>query len=417
MNIKLQLKVMSFLQFFLWGSWLNTFGSYLFITLGFKGEDIGAVYSTLGIAALITSPLLGIVADKWISAKWIYAACHFFGAVTLFIAASVDTPSSMFIVILLNSLVYMPTLGLSNTISYYRIQNAGMDIVADFPPIRIWGTIGFIVAMWAVSLAGFELSHIQLYIGAVASLALSLFTLTLPLVPVAKSNKAYGLVDMLGLRAFALFKNKRMAIFFIFSMLLGAELQITGMFGNTYLHCFEKIPEFASSFVVTHASILLSISQISEVCFILAIPFFLKRFGIKNVMLMSMIAWMLRFGLFAYGDPSVGGTILLILSMVVYGCAFDFFNISGSVFVEKEVDASIRNSAQGVFLMMANGFGCIIGGFVSGKVVDHLTVAGSPEWSTIWLVFAGYSLVLAVVFMMIFKYKHNNSSTATDSYA
>ena len=417
MNIKLQLKVMSFLQFFLWGSWLNTFGSYLFITLGFKGEDIGAVYSTLGIAALITSPLLGIVADKWISAKWIYAACHFFGAVTLFIAASVDTPSSMFIVILLNSLVYMPTLGLSNTISYYRIQNAGMDIVADFPPIRIWGTIGFIVAMWAVSLAGFELSHIQLYIGAVASLALSLFALTLPLVPVAKSNKAYGLVDMLGLRAFALFKNKRMAIFFIFSMLLGAELQITGMFGNTYLHSFEKIPEFASSFVVTHASILLSISQISEVCFILAIPFFLKRFGIKNVMLMSMIAWMLRFGLFAYGDPSVGGTILLILSMVVYGCAFDFFNISGSVFVEKEVDASIRNSAQGVFLMMANGFGCIIGGFVSGKVVDHLTVAGSPEWSTIWLVFAGYSLVLAVVFMMIFKYKHNNSSTATDSYA
>lgn len=417
MNIKLQLKVMSFLQFFLWGSWLNTFGSYLFITLGFKSEDIGAVYSTLGIAALITSPLLGIVADKWISAKWIYAACHFFGAVTLFIAASVDTPSSMFIVILLNSLVYMPTLGLSNTISYYRIQNAGMDIVADFPPIRIWGTIGFIVAMWAVSLAGFELSHIQLYIGAVASLALSLFTLTLPLVPVAKSNKAYGLVDMLGLRAFALFKNKRMAIFFIFSMLLGAELQITGMFGNTYLHSFEKIPEFASSFVVTHASILLSISQISEVCFILAIPFFLKRFGIKNVMLMSMIAWMLRFGLFAYGDPSVGGTILLILSMVVYGCAFDFFNISGSVFVEKEVDASIRNSAQGVFLMMANGFGCIIGGFVSGKVVDHLTVAGSPEWSTIWLVFAGYSLVLAVVFMMIFKYKHNNSSTATDSYA
>lgn len=417
MNIKLQLKVMSFLQFFLWGSWLNTFGSYLFITLGFKGEDIGAVYSTLGIAALITSPLLGIVADKWISAKWIYAACHFFGAVTLFIAASVDTPSSMFIVILLNSLVYMPTLGLSNTISYYRIQNAGMDIVADFPPIRIWGTIGFIVAMWAVSLAGFELSHIQLYIGAVASLALSLFTLTLPLVPVAKSNKAYGLVDMLGLRAFALFKNKRMAIFFIFSMLLGAELQITGMFGNTYLHSFEKIPEFSSSFVVTHASILLSISQISEVCFILAIPFFLKRFGIKNVMLMSMIAWMLRFGLFAYGDPSVGGTILLILSMVVYGCAFDFFNISGSVFVEKEVDASIRNSAQGVFLMMANGFGCIIGGFVSGKVVDHLTVAGSPEWSTIWLVFAGYSLVLAVVFMMIFKYKHNNSSTATDSYA
>ena len=410
MGLKLQLKVLSFLQFFLWGAWLNTFGSYLFITLRFKGEDIGAVYSTLGIAALITSPLIGIVADKWISAKWVYAACHFFGAVTLFIAASVSTPSAMFIVILLNSLVYMPTLGLSNTISYYRLQNAGMDIVTEFPPIRIWGTIGFIVAMWAVSLAGFELSHIQLYIGAVSSLALCLFTLTLPVIPVAKSNKASGLVDMLGLRAFALFKNSKMAVFFIFAMLLGVELQITSIFGNTYMHSFEQIPEFADSFVVTHASILLSISQISEVCFILAIPFFLKRFGIKNVMLMSMVAWMLRFGLFAYGDPSVGGTILLILSMIVYGCAFDFFNISGSVFVEQEVDPSIRNSAQGVFLMMANGFGCIIGGFVSGKVVDYLTVDGNPIWSTIWLVFAGYSLVLAVVFMMMFNYKHNNTA-------
>lgn len=417
MNLKLQLKTLSFLQFFLWGSWLNTFGSYMFITLHFKGEDIGAVYSTLGIAAVITSTLFGIVADKWISAKWVYAACHFIGAIMLFIAATVTTSSAMFTVILLNSLVYMPTLGLSNTISYYRLQNAGLDIVAAFPPIRIWGTIGFIAAMWAVSLAGFELSHVQLYIGAAASLALSLFTLTLPRIPVAKSNQARGIIDVLGLRAFALFKNSKMAIFFIFSMLLGAELQITGMFGNTYLHSFERIPEFANSFVVTHASILLSVSQISEVCFILAIPFFLKRFGIKNVMLMSMIAWMLRFGLFAYGDPSFIGTLFLILSMIVYGCAFDFFNISGSVFVEQEVDPSIRNSAQGVFLMMANGFGCILGGFVSGKVVDYLTVAGNPEWKTIWLVFAGYSLILAVIFVMIFKYNHKGTRVSTGNFA
>lgn len=417
MNLKLQLKTLSFLQFFLWGSWLNTFGSYMFITLHFKGEDIGAVYSTLGIAAVITSTLFGIVADKWISAKWVYAACHFIGAIMLFIAAKVTTPTAMFTVILLNSLVYMPTLGLSNTISYYRLQNAGLDIVAAFPPIRIWGTIGFIAAMWAVSLAGFELSHVQLYIGAAASLALSLFTLTLPRIPVAKSNQARGIIDVLGLRAFALFKNSKMAIFFIFSMLLGAELQITGMFGNTYLHSFERIPEFANSFVVTHASILLSVSQISEVCFILAIPFFLKRFGIKNIMLMSMIAWMLRFGLFAYGDPSFIGTLFLILSMIVYGCAFDFFNISGSVFVEQEVDPSIRNSAQGVFLMMANGFGCILGGFVSGKVVDYLTVAGNPEWKTIWLVFAGYSLILAVIFVMIFKYNHKGTRVSTGNFA
>ncbi|HGB9905584.1 TPA: nucleoside permease NupG, partial [Escherichia coli] len=221
--------------------------------------------------------------------------------------------------------------------------------VTDFPPIRIWGTIGFIMAMWVVSLSGFELSHMQLYIGAALSAILVLFTLTLPHIPVAKQQANQSWTTLLGLDAFALFKNKRMAIFFIFSMLLGAELQITNMFGNTFLHSFDKDPMFASSFIVQHASIIMSISQISETLFILTIPFFLSRYGIKNVMMISIVAWILRFALFAYGDPTPFGTVLLVLSMIVYGCAFDFFNISGSVFVEKEVSPAIRASAQGMF--------------------------------------------------------------------
>ena len=306
----------------------------------------------------------------------------------------------------------MPTLGLINTISYYRLQSAGLDIVTDFPPIRIWGTIGFILAMWGVSFSGFELSHMQLYIGATLSVLLALFTLTLPHIPVANAQRNQSWTEMLGLNAFALFKNKRMAIFFIFSMMLGAELQITNMFGNTFLHSFDKDPLFAGSFIVEHASVLMSISQISETLFILTIPFFLSRYGIKNVMLISIVAWMLRFGLFAFGDPTPFGTVLLVLSMIVYGCAFDFFNISGSVFVEKEVRPEIRASAQGMFLMMTNGFGCILGGMVSGKVVEHFTVEGITDWQSVWLIFAGYSLVLAFAFVALFKYKHVRQPTA-----
>ncbi len=353
--------------------------------------------------------------------------------------------------ILINSFAYMPTLGLINTISYYRLQNAGMDIVTDFPPIRIWGTIGFIMAMWVVSLSGFELSHMQLYIGAALSAILVLFTLTLPHIPVAKQQANQSWTTLLGLDAFALFKNKRMAIFFIFSMLLGAELQITNMFGNTFLHSFDKDPMFASSFIVQHASIIMSISQISETLFILTIPFFLSRYGIKNVMMISIVAWILRFAqisetlfiltipfflsrygiknvmmisivawilrfaLFAYGDPTPFGTVLLVLSMIVYGCAFDFFNISGSVFVEKEVSPAIRASAQGMFLMMTNGFGCILGGIVSGKVVEMYTQNGITDWQTVWLIFAGYSVVLAFAFMAMFKYKHVRVPTGTQT--
>lgn len=407
MGIKNRLKIMSFLQYFIWGSWLITMGSYMINTLGFTGAEVGIVYSSKGIAAILMPSIIGIIADKWVRANWLFTLCHFIAAIALFYAASVTDSATMFWVMLVNAMVFMPTLALSNTVSYAVLEKYKLDTVANFPGIRVFGTIGFIVAMWAISLLGLELSKAQLYIASGASLALALYSLTLPSIPVVKKKGKQGWVSLLGLEAFVLFKKPKMAIFFLFSMLLGVVLQITNTFGNPFLHDFGLNPEFAGSLVVKYPSILLSVSQIAEVFFILAIPFFLKKYGIKKVILMSMIAWTLRFGLLAFGDPSPLGFTFLLLSMIVYGCAFDFFNVSGSIFIEQEVDSSIRASAQGLFMTMVNGLGAYVGAIGSGMIVDYFTVDGVKNWPAIWLIFAAYTLVLAVIFHFTFHYKHD----------
>ncbi|AWH87636.1 nucleoside permease [Limnobaculum parvum] len=417
MGIKNRLKIMSFLQYFIWGSWLVTLGSYMINTLHFNGASVGIVYSTKGLAAVLMPSLIGIVADKWVRANRVYTLCHLVCAVALFYAASINEPSLMFWVMLMNAMTFMPTIALSNTISYSCLEKAGLDTVSHFPPIRVFGTIGFIVAMWTISLLGLELSNMQLYIASGASLLLAVYSLTLPSIPTANKKQNQTWVSMLGLDAFVLFKKPRMAVFFLFAMLLGAVLQITNTFGSPFLHDFALNPEFKDSFVVKYPSILLSVSQMSEVLFILTIPFFLKRFGIKTVMLLSMVAWCLRFGLFAYGDPSPVGFVLLLMSMIVYGCAFDFFNISGSVFVEQEVSSDIRASAQGLFMTMVNGVGAYVGAILSGKAVDYFSVDGVKDWHTIWLVFTAYAVLLAVVFFFTFQYKHQPEKLAQTSIA
>ena len=406
MAIKLRLRIMLFLQYFIWGAWLVTLGSYMINTLGFRGADVGMVYSTKGLAALFMPALVGIIADKWLAANRVYALCHLACAATLVWAASINQPDLMFWAMLGNALAFMPTIALSNTISYACLAKAGLDTVTNFPPVRVFGTVGFIAAMWTVSLFKIELSNIQLYLAASASGLLALYALTLPTIEVVKQQVSRGWVNRMGLDAFVLFKNPRMAVFFMFALLLGAVLQITNTFGNPFLHDFARQPQFADSFVVQYPSLLLSVSQISEVLFILTIPFFLRRYGIKKVMMISMIAWVLRFALFAWGDPSAFGFVLLLLSMIVYGMAFDFFNISGSVFVEKEVDPRIRASAQGLFMTMVNGVGAYFGAIFSGYIVDYFTYDGVRDWNTIWLVFAGYALVLAVIFQFSFRDNH-----------
>jgi len=409
---------MNFLQFFIWGSWLLTIGAYWFQTKQWSGTEFGAIFSTMGLASLFMPAIAGIIADRWINAERLYGIFHMLGGVMLFIVPMVDNPTTMFWVMLVNMMFYMPTIALSITVAYSSMKSRGMDIIKEYPPIRVWGTIGFIVALWFISLMGFEKSSTQFYVASLASFILGLYAFTLPQCPPLARGHKKSLVDELGLNAFKLFKSTKMAIFFVFAMLLGASLQLTNAYGDTFLHDFAKLPQFADLVAVKYPAIIMSISQISETLFILTIPFFLKRFGIKNVMLMSMVAWVLRFGLFAVGDPGPG-LWMIILSCIIYGMAFDFFNISGSLFVETQSEPSIRASAQGLFMMMTNGFGAFLGSSISGIIIDkYFTIPNAPEgaiqfnWTGIWITFAAYSLVVAVLFAFLFKHKHNPAEVA-----
>ncbi|WP_293873245.1 nucleoside permease [Flavobacterium sp.] len=417
MSIKFRLTIMSFLQFFVWGAWLITVGNYWFATKQWSGADFGAIFSTLGISSIIMPAITGIIADKFVNAEKLYGVLHILGGLALLYIPQVDNPTTFYYVIFAAMLCYMPTISLSNSVAYNILKSNDYDVVKVFPPIRVWGTIGFIVAMWITNLTGNKASYNMFYLSAFAAFALGIYSFTLPkCTPQKLISKDASVFEKLGLNAFKLFATYKMALFFLFSMFLGGALQLTNMYGDVYLSEFAKVPEYANSFVVKYSTIIMSISQISETLFILAIPFFLKRFGIKQVMLISMLAWVLRFGLFAYGNP-VDGLWMIIMSCVVYGMAFDFFNISGSLFIETTTDARVRSSAQGLFMMMSNGFGAFFGGLLSGMVIDkYFTHAGVRDWHNIWLSFAGYALVIAILFAVMFKHKHNSNAVANGSH-
>ena len=409
MGIKYRLILMNFLQFFIWGSWLLTIGAYWFNNKHWSGTEFGIIFSTMGISSVFMPALTGIISDSFLNAEKLYGLLHFFGAGALFFLPEVDNPTTFFWVMLVNMFFYMPTISLSITVAYNALIVKDMDVVKDYPPIRIWGTIGFIVALWVVSLTHNETSANQFYIAGVVSIILGIYAFTLPKCPpMCKGEKNTSFSRALGLNAFELFKQRKFAIFFIFSMLLGAALQLTNAYGDTYIHDFASVDEYKNTIAVRYPAIIMSISQISETLFILAIPFFLRKFGIKYVMLFSMLAWVLRFGLFAFGNPA-DGLWMIIMSCIVYGMAFDFFNISGSLFVETQTDSKIRGSAQGMFMMMVNGFGALIGSFASGYLIqEYFTmVDGSKDWFRIWITFAAYALVLAIIFPFVFKYKHD----------
>jgi NHS family xanthosine MFS transporter len=408
---------MSFLQFFVWGAWLITVANYWFGTKQWSGAEFGAIFSTLGLSSIVMPAITGIIADKWINAEKLYGVLHILGGLALMYIPQVDNPTTFYYVIFAAMICYMPTISLSNSVAYNILKNNNYDVVKVFPPIRVWGTIGFIAAMWITNLTDNKASANMFYISAFAAFALGFYSFTLPKCPPQNliSNDA-SFAEKFGLSAFKLFGTYKMALFFIFSMFLGGALQLTNMYGDVYLSEFANVPKYADSFVVKYSTIIMSISQISETLFILAIPFFLKRFGIKQVMLISMIAWVLRFGLFAYGNP-VDGLWMIIVSCIVYGMAFDFFNISGSLFVETTTDSKIRSSAQGLFMMMSNGFGAFFGGLISGIVIDkYFTIDGARDWHNIWLAFAGYALVIAILFAIFFKHKHNPDEVANVSH-
>lgn len=414
MNIKLRLTVMNFLQFAVWGSYLTSMGTYLY-GIGLS-ENIGIFYAMQGIVSLFMPALIGIVADRWIQAQKLLGICHLIAASFMVATGyyALSTPqvefAPLFTLYSLSVAFYMPTLGLSNSVAYSGLSGAGLDTVKHFPPIRVWGTIGFICAMWCCDLSGFQATAWQFIQSAIIGVVLGLYAFTMPQCPTNKGGNKKSLVEALGLNAFALFKQKKMALFFIFSILLGVSLQITNGFANPFISDFGQVAEYANTFGVKHANILISLSQVSETLCILLIPFCLKRFGIKKVMLMAMFAWVLRFGLFGLGNPGAG-VWMFLLSMIVYGVAFDFFNVSGSLFVDKETDESLRSSAQGLFIMMTNGIGATIGTLGAQQVINHFVgenmgVARMEGWSHSWLIFAAYALVVALLFAVVFEYKH-----------
>lgn len=409
---------MNFLQFFVWGAWLITLANYWFGTKGWGSDEFGLIFMTLGISSLFMPTLLGILADRWMNAEKAFGIAHILGGIGVFGLSFAETPNQFFWIMLAAMIFYMPTIALTNTIAYNALKNKGYDVIKSFPAIRVWGTIGFIAAMWITNLTGNKATEYQFYLSAVSAVFLGIYSFTLPKCPPAsKGIKSSSFVKMMGLDAFKLFANSKMLIFFIFSMFLGAALQLTNMYGDVFLNDFEKIAQYSDSFVVEYSTIVMSISQISETLFILAIPFFLKRFGIKKVMLFSMVAWVLRFALFSFGNP---GDLLwmIILSNIIYGLAFDFFNISGSLFVETQVESKIRASSQGLFMMMTNGFGAIVGSIVSGIIIGEFftSASGQRDWQGIWLSFAIYALVVTVLFAILFKHKHNPKEVESFSH-
>ena len=435
MNIKIRLIILSFLQFAVWGAYLTSMGNYLG-SIGL-GQQIGLFYAMQGFVSILMPAIMGIIADRWIPAQKLLGISHLIAAIFLGAAGYYGMQHSdstdfttLFSLYSLSVMFYMPTIALSNSVAYSVLINNNFDTIKTFPPIRTFGTIGFIVAMLFVNFAGFENgnftlnfsnsqgfvsfqnTYAQFFVSAFLGIVLFAYSFTLPHCPTNKSDEKQTLSDALGLKAFALFKDKKMAIFFVFSMLLGISLQITNGYANPFITSFKDIPQYADSWGANNANALISLSQVSETLCILLIPFCLKRFGIKKVMLMAMFSWFLRFGLFAVGDPG-SGVWMFILSMIVYGVAFDFFNVSGSLFVDQETDDNIRSSAQGVFMMMTNGLGSTIGMLVAGEIVNYYQIFSDIDpvtkmngWYSAWTIFAYYSLVVAILFMLVFKYKH-----------
>ena len=433
MNMKVRLAIMNFLEFAVWGAYLTCMGNYLGVAG--LGDKIAWFYAIQGIVSIFMPTLMGIVADKYIQPQRLLGLCHLLAGAFMISCFWMGDEAgygneilnkSLFITLYTLSVAfYMPTIALANTVAFTVLKNHGMDTVKDFPPIRVLGTIGFIATMWFVNCAfldetgfgftlgnnahKFQYTYYQFLVSGLLGILLFLYSFTLPQCKLEKKEGKVSLVESLGLNAFKLFKRRQMALFFVFSALLGMCLQVTNGFAGPFLTSFNASPDpaIADSFAADNATLLTSISQISEACCILLIPFFLKRYGIKTVMLMSMFAWVFRFGFFGLGHPTMPGVILFILSCVVYGVAFDFFNVSGGIFVDQVCEPSVKASAQGLFMMMTNGIGATVGTLTAGEIVNHYCtwIDGylQGDWTTAWTIFAVFALVVGVSFMLVFK--------------
>ena len=424
MSIKFRLTLLNFLEFAVWGAYLTSMGTYL-AGVGL-GSHIGWFYSVQGIVSIFMPALMGILADRWMEGQKVLSLCHVLAGAFMIGASAYGYQaganpdfSALFTLYTLSVGFFMPTIALSYSVAYSALEKAGLDTVKAFPPIRVWGTIGFIVTMWIVDLCGLQSTSGQWMVSGCLSLVMALYSLTMPRMHITKDeSRQKTLVEALGLNAFRLFLNPRIAVFLCFAMLLGFCLQISNGYANPFITSFGSIEEYQSTFGVQHANILISLSQVSETLCILLIPFFLSKFGIKKVVLIALMGWVLRFAFFGLGNPG-SGVWLFLLSMIVYGVAFDFFNISGSLYINQVTDDSIRSSAQGLFMMMTNGLGAFIGTLVAQAVINSYVftpqatgasgAAVIAGWQTCWYIFAAYALVVAILFAILFKNPKENS--------
>ncbi len=434
MNIKIRLAALNFLEFAVWGAYLTSMGNYLG-TAGL-GDKISWFYAIQGIVSIFMPTLIGIVADKYVQPQRMLGICHLIAGAAMMSCAwmgaaaglgnEVANPAAFIAMYTLSVAFYMPTLALSNTTNFSILRSRGLDTVKDFPPIRVMGTVGFIITMWTVNCSymddsgfgltlaqnatKFQYTYMQFAVSALMSFVLFAYTFTLPACPLVK-KPATSLAESFGLNAFKLFRQKEMALFFIFSALLGMSLQVTNGYAGPFITSFQASADEAvrTSFAAANATLLTSLSQMSEAVCILFIPFFLKRYGIKNVMLIAMFAWVLRFGFFGLGSPTMPGVLLFILSCIVYGVAFDFFNVSGGLYVDQKCDASVKASAQGLFMLMTNGLGATVGTLSAGAIINaHCTWEGGflvGDWQTCWFIFSGFALAVGVAFALIFHPK------------
>lgn len=431
-GIKARLSAINFLQFAVWGAYLTSMGNYL--GNAGMGADISWYYTIQGLVSIFMPALMGMIADKFVQPQRLLGYCHLLAGIGMFglffmgCESATPDPVLFMTVYTFSVAFYMPTLALSNTAAFAILKNKGMDTVKDFPPIRVLGTVGFILMMWFVNCASiedgsftfllgnsdnkFQYTHYQFLMSGLMSVLLFAYCFTLPACPLVK-KVSQSFSQAFGLDAFKLFKSRQMAMFFIFSALLGMSLQVTNSYATPFITSFKGNPAMADTFAANNATMLVSISQVAEALCILLIPFFLKKYGIKVVMLIAMVAWVLRFGFFGIGDPAFPGVTLFILSCIVYGVAFDFFNVSGGLFVDQKCSPDVRASAQGLFMLMTNGLGASVGTLLAGEVVNHFCKWENGfllgDWQTCWFIFAGYALIVAVLFMLLFKeHKHHN---------
>lgn len=434
MNLKVRLSLMNFLEFAVWGAYLTSMGNYL--GRAGMGAEISWFYTIQGLVSIFMPTLMGIVADKYVQPQRLLGCCHLLAGIAMIglfcMGQSSPAPDeALFIAMYTVSVAfYMPTLALSNTTAFTILKSNGLDTVKDFPPIRVFGTVGFILTMWFVNCATwddgafmfllgenankFQYTHFQFLVSGLLSIVLFAYCFTLPSCPLVK-KEGQSMSEMLGLNAFRLFKTREMALFFIFSGLLGMSLQVTNGYATPFITSFKGDPLMLDTFAANNATLLVSISQVAEALCILLIPFFLKRYGIKVVMLIAMFAWVFRFGFFGLGNPAFPGVTLFVLSCLVYGVAFDFFNVSGGLFVDQKCEAKVRASGQGLFMLMTNGLGASIGTLLAGLVINHYCHWSEDgyllgDWRTCWLIFAGYALLVGIAFAVMFKPKKESES-------